>query len=186
MLVDATDSAIYMCGMAPLDLDDPFFDIFQCDPTFDCDSHFESEFYTSKIQPSRVNICCRFAGKYDYPFELINTSLKAPEGPYSFVLHFCEQCLANGCHVVVRGARQNAQAKQAKLDAMVARAAHSQEVEVIGEAAYTKDVVDGTTTPSSAKKGRKRKANATNSVVFPAPRAPRDGAKNGRMRRITE
>ena len=44
MLVDATESAIYMCGMAPLDLDDPFFDIFQCDPTFDCDSHIESEF----------------------------------------------------------------------------------------------------------------------------------------------
>ena len=150
MLVDATESAIYMCGMAPLDLDDPFFDIFQCDPTFDCDSHIESEFYTSKIQPSRVNICCQCADKYDSPVEL-NTSLKAPDGPYSIVLPICDQCLATGCHVVVRGARQNAQAKQAKLDAMVARAARSQEVEVVGEAAHTKDGVDGTTTPSSAK-----------------------------------
>jgi len=148
-------------------------------------AHIESEFYTSKIQPSRVNIFCRFAGKYDYPVELINTSLKAPDGPYSFVLPSCEQCLANGCHVVVRGARQNAQAKQAKLDAMVARAALSQEVEVVGEAAHTKDVVDDTTTPSSVKKGRKRKANTTNSVVVPRTTRSK-GAKNGRMRRITE
>ena len=62
-LVDATKSAIYMFGMAPLDLEDPLFDIFQCDPTFDCDSHIELEFYTSKIQPSRVNICCHCVGK---------------------------------------------------------------------------------------------------------------------------
>jgi hypothetical protein len=127
--VDATESAIYMCGMAALDLDDPFFDIFQCDPTFDCDSHIESEFYTSKIQPSRVNICCHCTGKYDSPVEL-STPLKAPDGPYSIVLPICEQCIANGCRVVVRGARQNA---QAKLDAMVARAARSQEVEIVGE-----------------------------------------------------
>ena len=54
-LVDATESAIYMCGMAALDLDDPFFDIFQCDSTFHCDSHIESEFYTSKIHTSKIN-----------------------------------------------------------------------------------------------------------------------------------
>ncbi len=79
-LVDATESAIYMCGMAALDLDDSFFDIFQCDPTFDRDSHIESEFYTSKIQPSRVNICCHCTGKYDSPVEL-GTSLNTPDGP---------------------------------------------------------------------------------------------------------
>ena len=43
-LVDATESLIYMCGMAPLDPDDPCFDIFQCDPSLDCDAHKESEF----------------------------------------------------------------------------------------------------------------------------------------------
>ena len=104
MLVDATESGIYMCGMVPIDLDDPFFDIFQCDPTFSCDSHIELEFYTSKIQPSRVTICCHCACKYDSPVEL-HTSLNAPDGPYSIVLPICEQCLANVCHVVVRGAR---------------------------------------------------------------------------------
>ena len=104
MLVDVTESAIYMCGIAPLDLDDPFFDIFQCDPIFDCESHIESEFYNSKIQPSRVNNCCQCASKYDSSVELI-TSLKAPDGPYSVMLPICEQCLANGCHGIVRGAR---------------------------------------------------------------------------------
>jgi len=56
---------------------------------------------------------------------------------------------------------------------------------VVGEAARTKDGVDGATTPLSAKKGRSRKASATNSVD--APRTTRSkGAKNGRMRRMTE
>ena len=85
MLVNATESTIYMCGMAPLEPDDPFFDIFQCDLTFTCDSHIESEFFTSKIQPSRGNIYWHYAGKYDSPVEL-NTSLKAPDGPYVIVL----------------------------------------------------------------------------------------------------
>ena len=68
---------------------------------------------------------------------------------------------------------------------MVARAACSQEVEVVGEAARTKDDVDGTTTPSSAKKGRKSKASATNSVAVPHTTRSK-GDKNDRMRRITE
>ena len=58
-------------------------------------------------------------------------------------------------------------------------------VELVGEAARTKDVVDGTTTPSSANKGRKRKASATNSVVVPRTTSSK-GAKNGRMRRTTD
>jgi hypothetical protein len=34
-LDDAAESLIYMCGMAPLDPEDPCFDIFQCDPYLD-------------------------------------------------------------------------------------------------------------------------------------------------------
>jgi hypothetical protein len=59
--VDATESLIYMCGMAPLDPDDPYFDIFRCDPSLDCDTHIESEFYTSKIQSTRVKMFCNSA-----------------------------------------------------------------------------------------------------------------------------
>jgi hypothetical protein len=87
-LDDATESLIYMCGMAPLDPDDPCFDIFQCDPSLDCDTHIESELYISKISPTRVKICCHCAGKYDSPVEL-NTALKAPDGSYSVVLPIC-------------------------------------------------------------------------------------------------
>ena len=49
MLVDASESIIYMCGMVPLDPADPCFEFFPCDPVLECDSHIESEFYTSKI-----------------------------------------------------------------------------------------------------------------------------------------
>ena len=63
MLVEATNSLI-LCGMDPLDPDDPCFDIVQCDPSHDCDAHIESEFYTSKIQPTSVMICCHCVGKY--------------------------------------------------------------------------------------------------------------------------
>jgi hypothetical protein len=53
-LQDALESPIYICGMAPLDLDDPCYEIFLCDTTLDCDKHVESEFYVSKVQPTRV------------------------------------------------------------------------------------------------------------------------------------
>ena len=95
MLVDATEFLIYMCGMAPLDPDAPCFDIFQFDPSLDCDAHIESEFCTSKIQPTCVKICFHCASKYDSPVEL-NNALNALDGPYSIVLHIYEECLANG------------------------------------------------------------------------------------------
>ena len=84
MLVDATEVLICMRGIAPLDLDDPCFDIFLCDLALYCDSHIESEFYTSKMQHTRVNTCCHCASKYDSPVEL-NASLKARDGPCSVV-----------------------------------------------------------------------------------------------------
>ncbi len=130
MLADAMESLIYMCGMDPPDPD----------PSLDCDAHIESEFYTSKIQPTRVKIFCHCAGKYDSPVEL-NTTLKAPDGPYSIVLSICEECLANGCRVVVRAARQNAQAKQAKMDAKAARDARRKGVDnIVDNAAPIPDV----------------------------------------------
>ncbi len=46
----------------------------------------------------------------------LNASLKAPEGPYSIVLPICEECMDKGLHMIVRAARQNAEAKQARLD----------------------------------------------------------------------
>ena len=53
-LQDAMESPIYVCGMAPLDLDDLCYQIFLCTTTLDCDKHVESEFYVSKVQPTRV------------------------------------------------------------------------------------------------------------------------------------
>ena len=58
----------------------------------------------------------------DSPIEM-NTDLKALEGPFSLVLPICKACIDSGCHIIVRGARQNANAKQAKLVAN-----HSREV----------------------------------------------------------
>jgi hypothetical protein len=56
-LEDAMESPIYSCGMALLDPDDPCFETFLCDTTLDCDKHVEAEFYVSKIQPSRLELC---------------------------------------------------------------------------------------------------------------------------------
>jgi len=38
-LKDAMESAIFLCGMAPLDPDDSFCDVFLCDPVLDCNTH---------------------------------------------------------------------------------------------------------------------------------------------------
>jgi hypothetical protein len=57
----------------------------------------------------------------------LNNHLKAPEGPYSIVLPICKACIDTGCHIIVRSARQNAIAKQARLDAVVAREVRRQE-----------------------------------------------------------
>ncbi len=57
----------------------------------------------------------------------LNTNLKHQEGPYSVVLPVCKACLENGCNIIVRAARQNAQAKQATIDDMAAREAGRQE-----------------------------------------------------------
>ncbi len=120
-LHDAMDSTIYMYGMAALDLDDPGYNMFLCDPSLECDTIVEPEFYVSRIQPRRVVLCCHCAGTVpDPPIEL-NTRLKAPEGPYSVVLSICKACMDSGCRIIVRNARANTAAKQATLDAKRAR-----------------------------------------------------------------
>jgi hypothetical protein len=123
-LEDAIEYAIYMCGMVALDTADPCYDIYyHCDPSLECDTHVESEFYISKIQQGRMVLCCHCAraSMPDSPIEL-NNQLKAPEGPYSVVLlPICKSCIDNGCHITVRAARQNAASKQANLEAKQAR-----------------------------------------------------------------
>jgi len=93
-LHDAIETPIFGCGMAPMDKDDPCYDVFHCDPSSDCNAHIEANFYTLKIQPTRVELCYHCAGNFDSPVEL-NCSLKVPDGPYSVVLPACTMCLDN-------------------------------------------------------------------------------------------
>ena len=81
--------------MTPLDSDDPFHDIFLCDPLLDCDTHIEPEFYVSRIVPTRLELCCHCAGVFESPIDL-NIHLKAPEGPYFVVLPICKACIDSG------------------------------------------------------------------------------------------
>ena len=60
-----------------------------CDPSLDCDIHIESDFYASKIQPQRINVCCHCTERFDSLLEL-NDSLKALKVPYFVVLPVCE------------------------------------------------------------------------------------------------
>ncbi len=111
-------------------------DVFHCDPSLNCSAHIEAIFYASKIQFSRIESCCHCAGESDSPIEL-NSCLKAPDGPYSVVLPICKMCLDNGCHIIVRGARQTVEVKQAKLDAKVVREIRRQEKDVANKRAAT-------------------------------------------------
>jgi hypothetical protein len=134
MLRDASESTIFACGMAPLDYDDPLYDIFQCDPSLNCGTLVEADFYTSRIMPRRIELCCHCTSEFDSPVEL-NSNLKAPEDPYSVVLAVCKVRLENGCNIIIRAARQSAKAKQARIVVAAARKAGRQEREV--EAAAT-------------------------------------------------
>jgi len=53
-LQDVIVSTIFMGGMAPLDPDDPCYDIFKCDLYMDCDTNVESEYSASKIMPQDI------------------------------------------------------------------------------------------------------------------------------------
>ena len=115
-----------MWDMSPLNPEDPCYDVFQCDPSLDYDTHIEANIYTSTIQPERLELCCHCAGVFDSPV-MMHPSLKAPAGPYSVVLPVCKDCLDGGCQIIARNARQNAESKKNKLDAEAARKAARQE-----------------------------------------------------------
>jgi hypothetical protein len=110
-LKDAMLSPIYMCGMAPLDSDDPSYNGFLAEPSMDCDTHIESNFYVSRVEPTRLELCCHCAGVF-YSIIDLNTQLKAPMGPYGLVLPICNACTDSGCYIIVRAARANANAIQ--------------------------------------------------------------------------
>ncbi len=90
------------------------------------------------------------------------------------MLPIYEECLAHGSHVVVRVARHNAKAKQAKMDVKAARDARRKEVaDIVDKGAPITDVeesasmeVDGTLAPSRAKNSRNRKAKTTDNIGF--------------------
>ena len=121
-LHDAMESPIFVCGMTPLDSDDSMYDIFRCDPSLDCNTHIEVDFYTSCINAERIELCCHYAGEFNSPVEL-NSNLEYPEGPYSIVLHVSKVCLHNGCNIIEHAARQNALAKQVRIDVEATREA---------------------------------------------------------------
>ncbi len=149
-LDDAVESHIFICGMAPLDSDEPFHDIFLCDPSLDCDTHIEPEFYVSRIVPTRLELCCHCTGVFELPIDL-NIHLKAPEGPYSVVLPICKACIDGGCHIIVRAARANATAMQDRLDRENNRetVAASTATRAAAEAAATAAATSATTTTST-------------------------------------
>ena len=107
-LHDDTESPIFVSGMAPKDQDDPCYDVFHCDPFLDCNAHIEAIYYTSKFHPTHVELWCHCAVEFDSPLEF-NSSFKVSVGPYSVVNPTCKVCLDNGCNIIVRGAKQNAQ-----------------------------------------------------------------------------
>ncbi len=91
----------------------------------------------------------------------LSSSLKAPDGPYSVVLPTCKLCLNNGCPIIVRGARQNAQAKQDKIDAQADREARREAHAMTSESAATTSPIAEATSTSHAK-SRKRTATRYN------------------------
>jgi len=95
--------------------------------------------------PGRIELVCLCAGEFDSPVQL-NSNLKAPEGPYSIVLPVCKVCLENGCNIIVRAARQNAEAKQSRIDAAVATETGRKERVVVEAAAATPAATPGATT----------------------------------------
>jgi hypothetical protein len=89
----------------------------------------------------------------------LSASFKAPEDPYSIVLPIREECMDKGRHIIVRTAKQNAQAKQARFDTHVAGEALRREKEV--EEVDARDVASSIAvpfTPIQPPRTRKRMA----------------------------
>ena len=77
-LHDAIHITIYMCGVTDLDQDDPCYAVFHCDPSLERDTHLESDFFVSRIQPDRMVLCCHCAGTMHNSLVELHTHLKAP------------------------------------------------------------------------------------------------------------
>ena len=77
----------------------------------------------------------------------MNTHLKAPNGPYSVVLPICKACIDDGCPIIVRSARNNANTKQARLEKQDAREAAS--TGIAASTASTTTTTFATTAPTT-------------------------------------
>jgi hypothetical protein len=108
----------------------------------------------------------------DFPIEL-NTHLKALEGPYSIVLPTCKACVDSGCHIIVRSSRQNAVAKQARLNAE-----HEREV-LRQEMAATKEASNVVTSSVNVPRGDEAQAAEHAEVELPQS-SPRRSRRNNR------
>ena len=64
-LRDAMESIIFVCGMAPMYSDDPMYEIVLCDPSLDCNTHIDADFYTARIRHGRIELCCHCAGEFN-------------------------------------------------------------------------------------------------------------------------
>jgi hypothetical protein len=80
VLRDDAESTIFVCSVAPADIDDPLYDIFPCNSSLDCDTHVEADFFASRIMNECIEFCCHCAGKFESPVELIS-NLKARKVP---------------------------------------------------------------------------------------------------------
>ena len=87
----------------------------------------------------------------------MNTSLKAPEGPYFVVLYIGQVCVVSGCHIIVRAIGQTARVKQAMLDVAASRVGRRQDKVVVDEAHIMID--DALTFACVQSKSRKNKSN---------------------------
>ena len=66
---ESMESPIFVCGMAPLDSDDPMYDIFRFYLSLECNTRIEAYFYTPRIWLERIELCCHRAGEFKSPVE---------------------------------------------------------------------------------------------------------------------
>ena len=121
-LEDATNSAIFVCGMQPVFEGSPCCDIFQCDPKLTCAAPVESDFYSRQTNPlmaagdfSRdLNMCAICAGTSHDPLGgEVDPDLKTI---YSTVLPICNICKSRGAKTVVGRYGRAGKAIEERLD----------------------------------------------------------------------
>ena len=138
-------------------------------------------FFVSRNQQKRMVLCCHCASTMLDSHVELHTHLKAPKGPYSIVLPICKACLDSGCHIIVRHARQNATAKQAKLDAERARGTLRQERATTSSA---KDASNGVAPSVVAGGEEEQVAEEVEEERATAPRRSRRNTRNASPRYV--